>query len=165
MANDPKDVLKKKQQQVIDAISQLEVSEFFQKIPDIIRDRTRAGAGLTTTDGSGKTKTLKALKQSTMIKREYLERTGQLSDETAPPISNLTESGALLDSIKFMKRGKKYVIDFDRRFKSNSGKSPDQYVDFVEEDRPFFGLSKDEREELERNIAKKIELEIKKIFR
>jgi phage gpG-like protein len=166
MANSKlKDLLAKQQQQVIDTISNLEVSEFFRKIPDVIRDRTRAGFGLTSLDGEGETKSLKALKESTMIKREYLERKGQLSDETAPPVSNLTESGALLDSIKFMKRGKRYIIDFDRRFKSNSGKSPDQYVDFVQDERPFFGLSSDERQQLEDDLAKKMEEEIKKIFR
>lgn len=154
--------LKQLQDKVIKTIENLEASEFFEKIPDVIRDRTRNGYGITK-DG-GKIKLLPKLKPSTILRRERLDRNGQLSSETAPFFSNITETGTTLDALKFKKVGKKYVIDFDNRRKRN-GKSPTEIKDALEKiGFVFFGLAAEEREQLEQNLAKKINKEIKKIF-
>lgn len=157
------DTLKKLQAKVIKTIETLEASEFFEKIPDVIRTRTREGHGITY-DG-GKITTLPKLKESTIDRRLSLDNAGKLSNKTAPFFSNLTERGILLDSLMFKKVGKTYTISFDERRKRN-GVKPSEIKDFLEEKGfVFFGLAATERAQLEANVAKKLEKEIKKIFR
>lgn len=157
------ETLKQLQAKVIKTIENLEASEFFEKIPDVIRDRTRDGYGITS-DG-GKQKNLPSLAESTIARREYLDRKGRLSPETAPFFSNFTESGKTLDALMFKKVGKKYVIGFDGR-RSRNGKKPSEIKDFGEEKGfKWFGLTANEREELEQNVARKIEKEVAKIFK
>lgn len=155
--------LKQLQNKVIKTIENLEASEFFEKIPDVIRERTRNGYGITRENGN--IVSLPELKESTIKRRERLDRDGRLSPETTPFFSNLTESGKMLDSLMFKKIGKKYTIGFDDR-RTRNGKKPSEIKDFVEEKGfKFFGLAREERDQLESDIAKKMNKEIAKIFK
>lgn len=155
--------LKQLQQKVIKTIENLEASEFFEKIPDVIRDRTRNGFGITKENGT--ITQLPGLKESTISRRVTMDKQGRLSPHTAPFFSNVTAEGVMLDSLIFKKVNKKYVIGFDNRRKRN-GKSPEFIKDKLEGiGFKFFGLAKSERAELEKNVAKKMEKEIAKIFK
>lgn len=155
--------LKALQKKVIKAIEDAEVSEFFEKIPDVIRSRTRNGYGV---NSSGNIVLLPPLAESTIDRRRSLENNGRLSGETTPFFSNLTESGNLLDAMRMKRTGKlKYEIAFDNRKKKN-GLTPEQIKDYLEEKGfVFFKLANSERKKLEDNVAKKMQKEIEKIFR
>lgn len=158
-----KETLKQLQARVIRTIENLEASEFFEKIPDVIRERTRNGYGIT--KNGGEMTTLPKLKESTISRRVSLDNQGRLSNKTAPFFSNLTESGQMLDDLKFIKVKKTYTIGWDERRKRN-GLSPTELKDELEKKGfKFFGLTADERKTLEEQVFKKIEKEIKKIFR
>ena len=161
----PDEQIRRLKQKINDVIKNAECSEFFKPIPDMLRARVRAGFGITAKDSKGKLTQLDDLAESTIIHRERLERRGLLSSETAPMISNQTESGNMLDSIIFKKNGNKYEIGFDNRRKKN-GVSPEQIKDYNEDNgRLWFGLTADERDKLQKNVGKKIEKEIGKLNR
>lgn len=144
------------------AIDNTSFEEYFRPIPKIIKDRTRSGTGITEDDGSAKK--LKKLADSTIKGREYLKSKGKLSSETTPKTSNLTQSGQMLDSIKLKKvSNKKYSVVFKEG--RNDGERNVIIKNRVEKaGRVFFGLTKTERRILEKNLAKKINEVIKKIF-
>jgi hypothetical protein len=155
--------LQQLRKELSNAIDRFEASEFFEKMPDVIRERTRNGYGIT--GDNGKIVSLPDLAESTIMRREYLERKGELSNETTPFLSNFTESGTTLDALKFKKEGKKYVLSFDNRRK-RKGKTPEQIKNYGEEKGfKFFGLAKSEREQLMKNVSEKLEKAVKKIFR
>jgi hypothetical protein len=159
MMPNPSDQLKEMKNKIIKIIENVEASEFFEKIPDVIRERTRNGYGVF----NGKLKLLPALKESTISRRTSMANNGELSSETTPWLSNLTMRGIMLDSLKFKKVGKKYTIGFDNR-RSKNGVSPEQVKNYVEEKGfKFFALADVERDELQKNVGRKIEKEVAKL--
>lgn len=163
MSNDKNETLRKLQRKLTEALDDVEFDEYFEPIPDIIKERARGGQGITK-DGGAK-KNLKKLANSTMLGRELLERKGRLSSETSPVTSNLTQSGQMLDSIRLTKvNGKKYIVEFEES--RDDDKLNTDLVKYNEEKgRTFFGLTKTERRTLERNVQKKINALVKKTFK
>lgn len=156
--------LKQLQNKLDATIKNIEATEFIANVPEVIRERTRNGYGITRDDG--KIVSLPALKESTINHRIRMDDRGELSRETTPFFSNLTAEGILLDSMRSRKIGaNKYEVAFDNRRKRN-GKSPEQIKDYLEEKGfVFFGLAKQEREQLNEKVAAKLEKEIAKIFK
>lgn len=159
----PQKKLKRLRDELIKSVDAIEVDEFFEPLPDIIRDRTRQGFGITQ-DGGAK-KNLKKLAKSTVVGRELKDRKGKLSKDTAPPVSNLTETGQMLDSIVLKKiKNTKFEVVFEE--KRDDGKQNSDLVKYnADKGRTFFGLSKSERRTLERNVTKKVNELFKKIFK
>lgn len=157
------DQLKKTRDKVLKAIEDIEFDEFFEPMPDIIRSRTLDGYGITQDGGSKKN--LKKLAKSTIIRREYLDRQGLLSDNTTPVTSNLTQSGQMLDSIHLEKvNSRKYRVELEDD--RDDGESNNQIRKYNEQKgRTFFGLTKSDRRTLERNVQKKLAVLMRNLFK
>lgn len=158
----PSDKLRELQTKIMTELDNVSFDEYFEPIPDIIRDRTRDGYGIT--EDNGAKRNLKKLAKSTIIRRELLDRQGKLSSETTPFTSNLTQSGQMLDSITLKKiSGKRYNVVFNED--RDDGETNAQLKRWNEKKgRVFFGLTKAERRTLERNVQKKINELVKRLF-
>lgn len=158
------ETLRNQQKRLDKVIDTIDGKEYFAKIPDLILDRTR-GEGYGITKEDGRRQKLKGLADSTVLQRESMDRRGQLSSETTPKTSNLTATGQLLDSIVYKKSGKKHqIVMIDKRKKGKANNS-DIVDGQAKMGRKFFGLTKVEREQLEKNVLNKLNESIKKIFR
>lgn len=128
-------------------------------LPDVIRERVRSGIGLTGT--------FKALSESYVRLRRRLSR--GLSKETNPETSNLTATGQMLNAIIGQATGTVIRIfirgNRKRELSGDSVKSNNEIRGYVEKDRPFFGLTKNERALAEKNAAEIIAQEIKRVLK
>jgi hypothetical protein len=132
-----------------------------QSLGSQIQKRTRLGKGVASENG-----TLSRLKK---LKPDYIKqrKKGKLSSKTTPARSNLTRTGQLLKSIKGgAKTFGKIIVEFfgDR----NDGKTNDDIAGWQEKQgRPFFYMSKPERNkltgELRKDIEQRIDQELKKL--
>lgn len=113
-----------------------------------IKNRTRLGKGVSQSEGS--LEPLKPLKDSTKKTRTAKKASGKLSSQTAPAKSNLTETGKMLDSIKYQSSPTEVRIYIEGS--DNQKKATDQ----AEQGRKFMNLSKSEVNEVLRFLQNKI---------
>src|SRR4051812_22970465 len=98
MASDFGPFQKNLQKSLEKLVSKSELDPIAQEMAQIIKVRTRLGYGAKA-NGESKQK-LAPLKDSTIAGRKRKQKAGKLSNATAPTKSNLTDSGAMLDSLK-----------------------------------------------------------------
>ena len=103
-----------------------------KKAVEIITNRTQGEGKGVQTEG-GRIGKLKPLKVSTIQRRA---RYKNLSSDTSPSTSNLTYSGRMLASIKYVLRGSKGVLVFIK------GDRNKRVAEHVQADRPFMNLAK-----------------------
>lgn len=137
---------------VKDSFTQAVTQSLANDIAQQIKKRTRLGYGV---DESGNQVRLAPLKESTIQRREdYSEN---LSDAARPSRSSLTATGQLLDAIK----GVGSVARVEITIKGNRTKELDgsrsrinntQLSKFVQVLRPFFGLTRPERNRFVRQV-------------
>ncbi len=119
-----------------------------------MRTRTRLGYGVP--DLGAAQQKLAPLQDSTVANRKRAKAKGTLAGQTTPKKSNLTHTGQLLDSIKFIARGNTIEI-------SIMGERNRSVATFVtEQGRPFFTLSKSEVSRLVDVIQQAIDTYLKK---
>jgi len=135
------------------------VKYLLEVIPLLIRTRTEEGI-----DSTGKA--FDDLAFSTTLYRELYRK--NLDSRTSPQKANNIATGQLIDSIigKFNGDGVKFTLK-DKRTKELSGRKSTSTNNEVaaglrKMGRPFFDLTPEEREDLEKEIAKIIEDEITK---
>lgn len=102
---------------------------------EMIKTRTRLGSGVPEL-GKAQQK-LAPLADTTKVKRKREKAAGRLSSKTTPAKSNLTQTGELLDNIKFITSGKTLEIYI-------AGDRNRKVATYVADARPFFTLSKSE---------------------
>lgn len=128
----------------------------------MIKLRTRLGSGVAR-DGAEKEK-LKALKPSTIERRKGLKKSGQLSGDTSPRKSNLTESGQLLDSVQVTEVGVATVSVGPLGGRSD-GLTNQKVADYVTEGgRPFNNISKIETKRLHDEVKRNLRDAIKRVL-
>jgi len=159
MANDPTKDIKELMKKLEKAREELQdnVVEVGNEAADLIRKRTRLGYGVS--EQGGKKTRLKKLDDGNP-KKPYTKRRRQLelSGNTTPAKSNLTQSGAMLDDLEATKTSKgKAEIDF------KTEESKDKAKWNTDKGRPFNNLSKSEYNQLKEIIQKKIEKILKKL--
>lgn len=141
--------LKKKLEDAVLAIADRETFNAIGKMSaESIRTRTRLGKGVD--EMGGKLENLKALKTSTKDIRSFKKASGKLSNQTQPARSNLTETGELLDSIKYESTATEVRIYIDGV--DNQKKAQDQ----VAQGRKFMSLSKTEVNAVIKYISNRI---------
>jgi hypothetical protein len=113
-----------------------------------IKNRTRLGKGVSQSEGS--LEQLKPLADSTKKIRTSKKKSGKLSSQTAPAKSNLTETGQMLDSIKYQSSATEVRIYIEGS--DNQKKATDQ----ANQGRKFMNLSKSEVNEVLRFLQNKI---------
>lgn len=144
------------------------LSEIGKDVAKQIRTRTRLGKGV---GNNGRQEKLAPLKKTTKsLRRRYRSR---LSNLTTPARSNLTATGAMLDSISSKLNGKTikiFIKNTVRRTLSGaiSEKTNSEIATFLEKGRPsgskggqmsprpFFKLTKSEENEIRRKIRDKV---------
>lgn len=128
-------------------------------LPDVIRERVRSGIGLTGT--------FKALSDSYIKFRRRARK--RLSSDTTPETSNLTATGQMLKAIVGEATGTvvRIFIKGNRRRELGGGpsKSNNEIRGYVEKERPFFELTKNERALAEKTAAEIIKEEIKRVLK
>ena len=154
--------LKKQKDDLERALDNIELTEFFEKIPQQIRERTRAGQGIV--EEGGRRKPLKKLKETTITARTYAEERGELSEETSPSTSNLTWTGRLLNSLAVIRKSKRKV-ELIATGTRKDGLTNQELIGYVERIRKFFGLSSVEKRELDDNLRKAINKAVRSVFK
>lgn len=102
---------------------------------EMIRTRTRLGKGVPELGAAQQS--LDKLETQTKTNRRNMKKRGTLSGQTTPAKSNLTATGEMLDSIKFVVEAGKIEVYI-------AGQRNRQVAEYVGEQRPFFTLSKAE---------------------
>lgn len=120
-----------------DIVSSSSLEKIASDLPERIKVRTRLGYGVSKTGGPREK--LKPLSSSTQRSKNYKKNRGELSDQTTPRRSNLTDTGQLLDSleVKSERNGEVQI-----RPKGNRNTEVARYV--TDGGRPFLDLSKPE---------------------
>lgn len=133
--------------------------ELAKSIPDLIRERVRAGLGL-----SGP---LKALSDNYVKFRRRVAR--RLAATTSPNQSNLTATGQMLAGIIGEATGSIIRIfirgNRKREINGQGGKTNNEIRKYVEKDRPFFELTNAERQVIAKSAAETIKQEIKRALK
>jgi hypothetical protein len=145
---DFKDLQKKLDAALKAALNKQTFDEIGKNTANQIKTRTRLGKGVN--DTPGKQESLKPLSEATKKIRQSKKSAGKLSSQTAPTRSNLTETGEMLDSIKYESSATEVRIYIDGA--ENKKKATDQ----SNQGRKFMNLTKAEISELTRFIQKKI---------
>lgn len=146
MAKTPAEILKK----YADDVSKIDPAKFnylLEDIPKQIRIRTRLGKGL---EG-----TLKALSPLYIKRRESLE----LSSETTPAKSNLTQTGQMLYDIIGVRSGYRFSFFFSNDDSNNKA------VWAREKGRAFFGLLEFEKSGIQRKVSATMRDAIRDLFK
>lgn len=133
----------------------------------IIRERTRGGEGLNRKDGR-QLKPLAPLTDTTI----RLRSEKNLSSETSPSTSNLTESGRMLNSLTSKVEGTTAVVTFKSdamaqraEYQTRTDKKGfgGQVLKNKRKARHFMGLSKNEEKDLTEFVNQEIEKELNKL--
>lgn len=129
-----------------------------QEIADWIRGtiykRTKSGKGLSKQNraiGGASNDKLKPLSDSYVQQRAKTV----LGPLASPKRSNLTFTGELLESIDAYVKGTQVIVEIPN-IQHGSGIPLQKLLDFVEEARPFFGLSDTEKKTLDSMISRMI---------
>lgn len=130
-------VLKELEKAIRDSIKSETLLKIAKDLPERIKVRTRLGYGVDETGGPRQK--LKDTKASTKRRKEYKKRAGDLSDQTTPKRSNLTDTGELLDSLVA-----ESPKDGELTIKSKGARNEKVARYVTEGGRPFLNLSKPE---------------------
>jgi hypothetical protein len=98
---------------------------------------------------------------STIYQRELMKKRGELSNLTTPMKSNLTMTGQLLDSIKWKIDKLTITLFFDSNRRKDGRNTNNEIANYVSEKRPFFNLSKQEIEQVKREVIKVLKSRLK----
>jgi hypothetical protein len=138
-------------------------------VPEVvegIKKRTKLSKGVDAND-----KPLKKLLplQSEKYKAIRKKNKSRLSKDTTPARSNATATGQMLDSITGSQNGTKFSFEFKGSRKPDitgrdSGLTNSEVAKYYQEKRPFFYLSKPEKNNLIRKIRDVITKRIKNLF-
>lgn len=123
-------------------------SEIGKTVSAQVKTRTRLGKGVDENNASQKN--LKPLQDGTKLRRKAKKQLGKLSSETTPAKSNLTDTGEMLNSLKYETSATEVRIYIDGE--NNQKKARDQ----VKQGRKFMKLSKAEVNTVISIISKKI---------
>jgi hypothetical protein len=146
---DFKDLKKKVDNALRDVLSKDTFNEIGKMTADQIKTRTRLGKGVPQSEGPFQQ--LKPLSSATIGIRTDKKKKGKLNPLTTPKKSNLTETGELLDSLKYQSSNTEVRIYIEGP--ENQKKANDQ----VAQGRKFMNLSKTEVREIIKYLQKKIE--------
>lgn len=146
---DFKDLKKKVDTALREVLSKETFDDIGALTSEQIKTRTRLGKGVEQNE-AGFTP-LKPLSPATQNIRQAKKKAGKLSGLTTPKKSNLTETGELLDSIKYESKATEVRIYIEG---SNNQKKA---IDQVGQGRKFMNLSKTEIREVIKYLQKKIE--------
>lgn len=130
-------------------------------IRDTIYKRTKTGKGLNKQNraiGGSTNAPLKDVSDAYSVWRKG-KMTGP--NPKSGKKSNLTFTGELLESIEAFVKGNQVVVQIPND-KHSSGISLQKLLDFVEEVRPFFGLSETEKKTLDSMISRMIRDKLRK---
>lgn len=119
-----------------------------------VKARTKRGRGVE--NNGGKVSKLKPLKESTKRRRRRLKAAGNLSDETTPGKSNLTQKGDMINSVEG--KGRRLEADIKVTGRKNRTKAEKH----TETGRAFMNLSKREISKAVNIIEEDIINDIKK---
>jgi hypothetical protein len=150
---DLKDFAKKIDDLLRNALDKGTFNEIGKKTADNIKTRTKLGKGLE--DNNKNTKSLKPLSEGYKKKRKGLKKQGKLAVDTTPAKSNLTQTGDMLNSIKYEASNNEVRIYIEGS--SNNKKATDQ----EQQGRKFMRLSKAEIKDVVDIIEKELERQIK----
>lgn len=154
-AKDFVDKFKKVMEQAVDeALNKKEMESLGNAGADLVRKRTRLGSGADKPKGSKQK--LKPLSPEYKKQRKRMKKNGELSNNTTPAKSNLTQTGQMLDDLQAIDATKTSV---KVGFKDEHAK---QKAEWVSEDRPFNNLTKAEVKQLEQELVAKLEKELTK---
>jgi len=146
---DFKDLKKKVDKALRDVLSKNTFDDIGKMTAEQIKTRTRLGKGVPASEGPFQP--LKPLTPATVGIRTGKKRAGKLNALTTPKKSNLTETGELLDSLKYQSSNTEVRIYIEGQ--QNQKKANDQ----VAQGRKFMNLSKTEVREIIKYLQKKIE--------
>lgn len=144
---DFKDLNKQIKDALKDVLNKSTFDEIGKITSESIKKRTRLGKGVDQSEGP--LVPLKELKPSTKDRRTAKKKAGTLSNNTTPTKSNLTDTGAMLDSIKYESSATEVRIYIDGS--ENQKKANDQAT----QGRRFMNLSKTEVANVVRFLQKK----------
>jgi hypothetical protein len=128
---------------------------------DMIRTRTRLGYGVKR-PGASREK-LEKLAEATKESKRRKRKRGDLSDQTTPTRSNLTDTGQLLDSLQVtdVKEGEVTIGPKGRR---SDGMTNEEVGSFVTENgRPFNNLSDVEEKRIAEEFRKQVQKSLEKL--
>lgn len=146
---DFKDLKKKVDTALREVLNKETFNEIGALTSEQIKTRTRLGKGVEQNEGPFKP--LKPLSPATQNIRQAKKKSGKLSALTTPKRSNLTETGELLDSIKYESK------DTEVRIYIEGSNNQKKAIDQVGQGRKFMNLSKTEIREVIKYLQKKIE--------
>ena len=146
---DFKDLKKKVDTALRDVLNKSTFNDIGAMTAQQIKTRTRLGKGVEQSEGSFSA--LKPLSPATQNIRADKKKAGKLSPLTTPKKSNLTETGELLDAIKYESK------DTEVRIYIEGSKNQKKAIDQVSQGRKFMNLSKTEVREIIKYLQKKIE--------
>ena len=116
--------------------SQKTMQDVADQMSETVKTRTKSGKGVS--KNGGNTDKLKPLKASTKARRRRLRASGDLSGETTPDKSNLTQRGEMINSVKG--KGSKNLAEISVIGEKNKNKAENQ----ANNGRTFMNLSKSE---------------------
>lgn len=132
------------------------ISKIADTTKEAVKERITAGLGVSVNNGTEKP--FKKLKDSTIRRRERLQKKGRLSSKTSPETSNQTESGEMVREIKAIKSGLNITI-------KPSASREDVAQKQEEMGRPSFNLSKKEIDKIEEVVEKTVDSVINKLLK
>lgn len=134
------------------------VPDLGEQLAQDIKKRTRAGYG-----SLGDKYRLPPLSDSYKRQRRSMGRRGRLSPDTSPTTSNLTQTGAMLNSLEFVRIGKHQGKVVPTGTDAN-GMSNEEKADLVSaQGRPFLFATKGEEKRLVETLKKKLKDIIRKL--
>lgn len=143
---------------ILDKLDQEVVQDLGDQAATDIKTRTRAGYGVDSNGGSKQR--LEVLSESYKTQRRRME----LSGDTSVSKSNLTQSGSMLDSLKF-KRVSKFKGEVAPEGNGPDGMPNELKAAYVsEQGRPFLFLSKPEIKRLQETLKKRLVTIVKDLF-
>lgn len=146
---------------ILNRLNQKDMDGIASFIERMVRIRTRLGFGVRIDSGEKYKLSEKKFAESTIKTRERLKKKGELSNLTTPKKSNLTMTGQLLDSIKWKIDKLKITLFFDSNRRKDGRNTNNEIANYVSEKRPFFNLSKQEIEQVKREVIKVLKSRLK----
>ena len=166
LAKFAKEIEKLSKEVIKDIIDDNYLKALGEKIVKEIQTRTRQGFGVAD-EGQPKEK-LTPLEPSTKRRRNSLKKQGKLSNLTTPNKSNLTETGAMIDSISY-KIEQGVLIFYFKGSDSNGVRNNEKAYNVsigvgkdLKNPRPFFNLSDLQIKNITEQLEKKFRQEIRR---
>lgn len=158
MANNPFDKWLANLDKIQKELAKDAVPELGMQMADEIKKRTRLGYGVSKNNGSKER--LESLSEQYKRARSRMD----LSGETSPNKSNLTQTGSMLDSLEPVRTGEYSIQVTPTGNDSNGISNADKASWLTEQGRPFMFLSKPEIIRLKNTLSNHLDTIIKKLF-